>query len=72
MTRGISRKQRLADQRRAKSVQGVASNAKKPSRPSVGCMSSAVPEPLPPMRYPLKRVALGKRQVVAPLGRADK
>jgi hypothetical protein len=37
--------------------------ATKPSRPSVGRIAPAMPEPLPPAHYPAKRVAIGKRQV---------
>jgi hypothetical protein len=69
VTKGIPRKQRLAEQRHAKRVQDCAtwgSAAKKPpraSRPSVGRIAPAMPEPLPPAHYPAKRVAIGKRQV---------
>jgi hypothetical protein len=72
MTKGIPRKQRLAEQRHARRVQGAptwASAAKtppravpvatKPFRPSVGS-TTALPAPLP---IPAKRVAIGKRQV---------
>jgi hypothetical protein len=75
MTKGISRKQRLAEQRHARRVQGAApwaSAAKtlpravpvatKPFRPSVGS-ATALPAPLPIAHYPAKRVAIGKRQV---------
>jgi hypothetical protein len=76
MTKGIPRKQRLAEQRHAKRVQGCATwgsaankppravpIATKPSRASVGRIAPAMPEPLPPAHYPAKRVAIGKRQV---------
>jgi hypothetical protein len=53
MTKGIPRKQRLAEQRHARRVQGAA--AKTPP--------TAMPEPLPPAHYPAKRVAIAKRQV---------
>jgi hypothetical protein len=76
MTKGIPRKQRLAEQHHARRVQGAAtwaSAAKTPPRafrpiatkqfrPSVGRAPSP-PEPLPPAHYPSKRVAIGKRQV---------
>lgn len=77
MAKGIPRKQRLAEQRHARRVQGATWGggpaAKKPpravpfatnpSRPSVGRIASVMPEPLPPAHYPAKRVAIGKRQV---------
>jgi hypothetical protein len=76
MTKGISRKQRLAEQRHAKRVQGCATwgsaakkppwavpIAAKPTWPSVGRIAPAMPEPLPPAHYPAERVAIGKRQV---------
>jgi hypothetical protein len=65
MTKGIPRKQRVAEQRHARRVQGAPAwgpAAKKPSRPSVGRIAPAMPE-LPPAHYPAKRVAIGRRQV---------
>jgi hypothetical protein len=76
MMKGIPRKQRLAEQRHARRVQGAATwgrpAAKEPPRavpiaaksirPSVG-RATATPESLPPAHYPVKRVAIGKRQV---------
>jgi hypothetical protein len=74
MTKGIPRKQRLAEQRHARCVQGavtLASAAKTPPRAvpiatkaprlSVG-LSRAVSEPLPAHSYPAKRAQLGKPQ----------
>jgi hypothetical protein len=74
MTKGIPRKQRLAEQRHARCVQGavtLASAAKtppravpiatKPPRPSVG-RATALAEPLAPHHYPTKRGQIGRRQ----------
>ena len=76
MTKGIPRKQRLAEQRHARRVHGAPTWARAaktppravPSRPSVGCTAPAMPEPLPPAHYPAKRVAIGKRQVPGGVG----
>jgi hypothetical protein len=75
MTKGIPRKQRLAEQRHAKRVQGCATwgpaakkppravpIATKPSRPSVGRIAPAMPEALTPVHYPAKRASIGRRQ----------
>jgi hypothetical protein len=70
VTKGIPRKQQLADQRRkrAAAAAGLAKGAKSPARP--------IPVPSAAAHYPVKRVAIGARQAplapVAPLGRADK
>jgi hypothetical protein len=60
MTRGrLGKRERQDDQLRQKRAQAAqAWPTAKRSRPSVGRA-----EPLPPHSYPIKRVALGKRQV---------
>jgi hypothetical protein len=67
MTKGIPRKQRLAEQRHARRIQGGATwpvpIATKPPPPSVGRIAPVIHEPLPPAHYPAKRVAIGKHQV---------
>jgi hypothetical protein len=69
MTKGIPRKQQLAEQRRkrAQTAPGLAQGAKKPPKaipvPSAAKRASAGREPLPTAHYPVKRVAIGKRQV---------
>ena len=64
------KKQILAEQRRkrAQAASGLAQGAKKPpnaneASPAVVGRATAMPEPLPAMRYPLKKTALGRRQV---------
>ena len=74
MTKGIPRKQQLAEQRHARRIQSAAtwgSAAKKPvaavpiastaARPPAGS-ATAVSELLPQMRYPTRRSSLGKPQ----------
>jgi hypothetical protein len=79
MTKGIARKQQLAEQRRkrAQTAAGLALGAKSPARPiPVPSAAKRASVGLAPHRYPAKRASLGLRQVpleaVAPLGRADK
>jgi hypothetical protein len=73
---GVPKKQQLDEELRKKRVQAVSAMgcaakvpsrpilviAAKRSRPSVG-RATAMPEPLPPAHYPIKRAALGNRQV---------
>ncbi len=61
MTRGIPKKRAEAEQLRKKRAQAASGLAKRP-RPSVG-RAKAMPAQLPPHSYPVKRAALGKRQV---------
>jgi hypothetical protein len=72
MTRGIPKKRQRDEQLRKKRVQtapGLAHGAMKPlkaisvtPRPQRPGLSRAVSEPLPVHSYPVKRVAIGKRQ----------
>jgi len=68
MTKGIPRKQHLAEQRHAKRLRAApvwAVAAKKPTA-AVASKAGKPPagraEPLPPMRYPTKRASLGTPQ----------
>jgi hypothetical protein len=76
MTRNVPRKLQRSDLLRKKRAQAsavLALGAKSPARAIP--VASASPRPsvgLPAHRYPVKKVCLGDRQAVAPLGRGDK
>jgi hypothetical protein len=79
MTKGISSRQQHEDRLRLRRKQrdeiasGLALGSKKPPKAvPVPTKPSRPPVGLPAHRYPTKRVSLGDRQAVAPLGRADK
>ena len=81
MTKGVSKKLQRDEQLRKKRAQAasvLAHGAKVPpkpivvvaarrSRPSAG-RATAMPEPLPPAHYPIKRSSLGKRQAPGGVG----
>jgi hypothetical protein len=70
MTKGVPKKLQRAEQlrkNRAQTATGFAQAAKTPQRvvpvlTAAKRPSAARTAPLPPMRYPVKRVAIGKRQ----------
>ena len=72
MPNGVSSKQKREEQRHKRRLQAeraVALAGKMPVR--LVKVPSAAPS-LPAHKYPAKRVAAGKRQSVAPIGRGDK
>ena len=79
MTKGVSSKQQHQDRLRLQrqklaqasgALQGAKDPPQGPTRP--GRPSAGRSEPLPAMSYPVKKVSLGDRQSVGPIGRESK
>jgi hypothetical protein len=74
VTRGISKKLQLAHLRRkrAQAASGLAMGAKMPPKAfPVPTRPGRPPAGLPPAHYPLKRAAVGKRQVPGGVGQIE-